>query len=83
MKGFIVSQGRKLLCRDCREELASVEETQNTKVHISGTKNKGNQDKLETNTTREKHIAGALASYDENNHPKGETLPLLLNGISS
>ena len=40
-------------------------------------------DKLETNTTREKHIADALATYDENNHPKGETLPLVLNGISS
>lgn len=48
---------------------------QNTKVHISGKKNRGSQDKLETNTTREKHIADALATYDEKN-PKRGAIPI-------
>ena len=62
-----------LFCRGCKEEISL--KKQNINVHISSKKHKANKAKMEVTSTREKHIADALATYDEKNDPKGETLP--------
>lgn len=45
-------------------------------MHVPSKKHKANKEKMEKKTTqKERRIADATAKYDEEHHPKGETLP--------
>lgn len=66
-----VSAGQ-LFCLACREEL-SLKKSIITN-HISSSKHKVGKDKIASKEKRKKDIADALKSYDEVEHPSGETI---------
>ena len=49
---------------------------QNILVHIASKKHKSNKEKLKSSAAREEDNAKSLAKYDEQQHPKGETLQM-------
>ena len=60
-----------LFCGACREEVSLKRSI--IANHIASTKHKQNKLKLVKKESREKDIAEALASYDKQEHPRGET----------
>lgn len=71
-ENLTVSAG-KLFCSACREEVSLKRSI--TANHIHSTKHKQSKTNLMRKESRERHIALALAVYDEHMHPRGETLP--------
>ena len=70
---FVVSAG-KLFCTACREELsvkASV-----LQLHVKSVKHIDGKVRLQRKEKHERDIAATMKAYDDEVHPKGETLPM-------
>ena len=66
--------GRKLFCSACREELGLKSST--IQNHIRSQKHAASKKKLEEKGKREQDITQAFAKYNEEEHLRGETLPM-------
>lgn len=71
-ENLAVSAG-KLFCTACREEISLKRSI--VASHISSIKHKQSKVKLARKDKKERDIATALVAYDEQEHPRGETLP--------
>ena len=69
---FTKSAG-KLFCNACREELSL--KSSIIKNHIESSKHKLGKESLRKREARERDIVQALQSYDDREHPTGQTLP--------
>ena len=66
-----VSAG-KLFCTACREEISLTQSI--IANHVASAKHKQSKVKLSKKESREKDVAEALVAYNEQEHPRGETL---------
>ena len=71
-EALTVSQGN-LFCSACREQLSLKRSV--IKNHIQSAKHEGSKKRLERKEARERDIADSLIKYNEEFHPRGETLP--------
>ena len=67
-----VSSGN-LFCSACREPVSLKKSI--IKLHLDSQKHKNSKNKLLANKAKQRSIAESLRKYDEECHPKGETLP--------
>ena len=67
-----VSDGN-LFCSACREPVSLKKSI--IKLHLDSQKYKNSKNKLLANKAKQRSIAESLRKYDEECHPKGETLP--------
>ena len=63
-----------LFCTGCREEVGLKEKI--IQQHIKSSKHSRGKEKLAVKESREQDIANVLRGYDNENHPKGETLSM-------
>lgn len=62
-----------IFCQPCKEEVSV--KMSDLNAYVSSRKHKLNKEKLAKTNKREEDIAKALSKYDQEKHPKGETLP--------
>ena len=65
--------GGNLFCSACREPVSLKKSI--IKLHLDSQKHKNSRNKLLANKAKQRSIAESLRKYDEEGHPKGETLP--------
>ena len=70
---YLTVSGGNLFCSACREPVSLKKST--IKLHLDSQKHKNSKNKLLANKAKQRSIAESLRKYDEECHPKGETLP--------
>ena len=71
---YLVVSAGKLFCTACREELAI--KVSVLKLHMKCAKHNQGKVRLQRKEKLEHDIVAAMTAYDDEVHPKGETLPV-------